>query len=311
MKLRTIGAASALALFAGMAAGAYAQAPGGQAQQAQRPQQQEGQAPGQGAQQMGPGQQQQRGGQAPQRKQRKQAEQPERKERQQAEQPERKERQKAEQPDRKERQKAEQPERKERQQAEQPERKERAEGPRLTEEQRTTVRRRIRDSEALERARVASVDFDISVGTRVPRERVRLVPLPAVIVETVPAYRGYLFFVVNQQIVIVSPATYVVVDVLRLDGAPGRAAAADVDLTLSSEQRRLILTEIDLRPGIRLGIGDISVGMSVPGSVELRRFPQPVIAEIPELEDYRYFVFEQQVAIVDPGERQVVLTISD
>ncbi len=298
MKLRTVGAASALALFAGMTAGAYAQAPGGQGQPPMRGQQEDGRATGPGAQQMAPGQQ--RGEQGPQLKQR-----------QQGEQPDRKQRQQAEQPDGKQRQQAQQPDRKQRQQAEQPDGKQRAEGPRLTEEQRATVRQRIRGSEAFERARVANVDFNISVGARVPRDRVRLQPLPAVIVETVPAYRGYLFFVVSDQIVVVQPSTYTIVDVIRMDGAPGRAAAADVDLSLTSSQRRLVLKHIDLRPGIRLGIGDISVGMEVPRSVELRSFPQPVIAEIPELEGYRYFVFEQQVAIVSPDERQVVLTISD
>lgn len=358
MRMKTVCAVSALALFAGVSTAAFAQAPGAGQQKEQRMQ-----APGQqiapGQKQTAPGQQQrepgqraapgrQRGGEAqgpqrgqaqrgeggaPERKEavqprdkqpqraeqpdreRQKAEEPTRRERQRAEEPEGKDRQRAEEPERKDRQRAEQPERKDRERAEQPDRRreqaERPDRPRVSEQQRASVRERFRESGALDRARVAGVDFNISVGTRVPRERIRLAPLPTVIVEEIPAYRGYRYFVVRDQIVIVEPSTYVIVDVIRLDGAPGRAARADGRLTLSSEERQLVLSHIEPQAEVRLGIGDVSIGMSVPGTVELRPFPQAVIADVPELEEYRYFVFEQQVAIVDPDGRQVVLTISE
>ena len=272
---------------------------GGEAQERQGGQAQRGQG---GAPEQAP---EQKEAVQPRDKQPQRTEQPDRR-RQKAEEPTRSQRQRAEEPERKDRERAEQPERKDRERAERPDQR-----PRVTEQQRTTVVQRFRETGAIDRARVTDVDIDISVGTRVPRERIRLAPVPAVIVEEVPAYRGHLFFVVRDEIVIVEPSTYVIVDVIRLDGAPGRAARVDGRLTLTSEQREIVLAHIDLQPGVRLGIGEISVGMSVPGTVELRPFPRAVIAEVPELEGYRYFVFDQEVAIVDPDERRIVLTISE
>jgi hypothetical protein len=62
--------------------------------------------------------------------------------------------------------------------------------------------------------RVAHVDFDLNVGTVVPRGTVRFVPLPATIVEIEPTWRGYDYFLVGDQIVVVDPATLRIVAVL-------------------------------------------------------------------------------------------------
>lgn len=343
MRLKLVGAVSALALFAGLSTAAFAQGTGG----AQPPGQERErmQTPGQGStpgrQQTGPGEQgspgrqqglgPRRGGeqaQSPERgqertqrqqaqepdgKQPRRAEQPDSKQRQRAEEPDRKQPQRAEQPDRKQPDRAERPDSKQPQRADQPDRKrQQAQRPdqRLSAEQRVTVRERIRESGELDRARVANVDFNISVGTRVPRDRVRLATLPSVIVEEVPHYRGYRFFVVRDEIVIVEPDTYVIVDVVRLDGA-GRTARVERRLTLTDADRDVILSHVDLDPDIRLGIGGVSVGMDVPGTIVLREFPTAVVDEVPELSSYRYFVFENEVAVVSPDERRVVLTINE
>ena len=341
MVVKTIGAVSAFALLASMSGVALAQTSGGQDQERM-------QAPGQSNQQMAPGQRQstpgqkQGGGQAepqrsqgqaqqqdgtqqkqqkqaeePQRKQQKQqAEQPQRKQQKQAEQPERKQQKQAEEPQRKQqKQQAEQPQRKQqKQQAEQPQRKQQQQAERdgrqrLSQQQRTSVRERIRQSGDLDRARVSSVNFNVSVGTRVP-SGISLVPLPAVIVEEVPAYRGYVYFVVRDELVIVQPSTQVIVDVIRLDGASSQSAQVR-GLTLSAEERRIILSNIEMRPSVRLGIGGIEVGTSLPRNVDLRSFPRAVTAEIPELRQYRYIVFENEIAVVSPNQRKVVLTISE
>ena len=84
-----------------------------------------------------------------------------------------------------------------------------------------------------------------------------------------------------------------------------------MQLSLTGEQRQLVLSHINMQPAVRLGIGGISVGTTLPRNVELRSFPQPVTAEIPELRQYRYIVFENDVAIVSPNQRKVVLTISE
>ena len=81
----------------------------------------------------------------------------------------------------------------------------------LTGEQRTKIHQTIvRQGNA---PRVANVNFSISVGTTVPRS-VRLVAVPATIVEIRPAWRGYEYFMVGDQLVIVDPDTMQIVAVI-------------------------------------------------------------------------------------------------
>jgi Protein of unknown function (DUF1236) len=62
--------------------------------------------------------------------------------------------------------------------------------------------------------RVTNVTFSLSVGTKVPRSNIHLVAVPEEVVEIVPDYQGFLYFVVNDEIVIVDPETYEIVDVI-------------------------------------------------------------------------------------------------
>jgi hypothetical protein len=62
--------------------------------------------------------------------------------------------------------------------------------------------------------RVDNVNFTISVGTVVPRS-VRLVSVPGPIVEIVPAWRGYLYFMVGDEIIIVEPRSMKIVAVIE------------------------------------------------------------------------------------------------
>jgi hypothetical protein len=61
--------------------------------------------------------------------------------------------------------------------------------------------------------RVSSPDFNVSVGTRVPRT-VRFATLPRTIVEIEPEWRGFEYFMIGDQIVIVDPKTMEIVAVL-------------------------------------------------------------------------------------------------
>jgi Protein of unknown function (DUF1236) len=61
--------------------------------------------------------------------------------------------------------------------------------------------------------RVDRVDFSVSVGTRVPRS-VRFVPVPRTIVEIEPSWRGYDYFLVGDQIVIVDPRSLEIVAIV-------------------------------------------------------------------------------------------------
>ncbi|MCV9966822.1 DUF1236 domain-containing protein [Pararhizobium sp. BT-229] len=63
---------------------------------------------------------------------------------------------------------------------------------------------------------VREVDFTVSVGTGIPR-KITLEPLPQRIVEIVPQYAGYRFFILaDGRIVIVDPAAYTIVYIINV-----------------------------------------------------------------------------------------------
>jgi len=80
----------------------------------------------------------------------------------------------------------------------------------LSSDQRTRITTVIRDQHV---APADHVNFSVSVGTRVPRE-VRFHPLPAGVVSVYPEWRGYEFFLVRDEIVVVDPQTLEIVAVL-------------------------------------------------------------------------------------------------
>ena len=85
-------------------------------------------------------------------------------------------------------------------------------GAKLSTEQRTRITTVIRDQHV---APVANVNFEISVGTRIPRD-VTFHPLPTEIVTIYPDWRGYQFILVRDQIVVVDPRTFEIVAVLEV-----------------------------------------------------------------------------------------------
>ena len=70
----------------------------------------------------------------------------------------------------------------------------------FTSEQRTRIRQTVLEGRSV--PRVGNVDFSLTAGTVVP-ERIHVVTVPEVIVEYHPAWRGYFYFVVGDQIIIV------------------------------------------------------------------------------------------------------------
>jgi hypothetical protein len=177
----------------------------------------------------------------------------------------------------------------------------------ISQQQRTTVRERM--SKQAQRNHVDRVNFDVRVGVNVPRN-VTLHVLPPDVVEIAPEYRGYRYVYVGDQIVIIDPSDYMVVAVL---GGGGSTAArrGGSSFTLAADDRVFVRRHVDRGPTIRLGIGDISVGMSLPGNVELRPVPNVVVDRIPNLEGHQYFYYENEVVIVDPDTRQVVYVINN
>jgi hypothetical protein len=83
----------------------------------------------------------------------------------------------------------------------------------LSEQQRTQIGASISKQSNLKRVERNMINFTINVGSVVPRT-VGLVPLPATLVAVVPAYRGYLYIVVGNELLIVHPRTYEIVAVI-------------------------------------------------------------------------------------------------
>jgi hypothetical protein len=83
-------------------------------------------------------------------------------------------------------------------------------GVNITTEQRSQIRTHLGQLRA---GRVDRVDFNISVGTTVPRT-VIIRDLPPAIVRIVPRYRGYKYILVEDEIVIIHPRTLRIVAVI-------------------------------------------------------------------------------------------------
>ena len=83
----------------------------------------------------------------------------------------------------------------------------------LSSEQRTQVQSSFRSHKS--DATVKDIDVRINVGVVVPRTVV-LYAVPADVVVIVPSYRSYKYFIVDDQVVIVDPVTYAIIDVIVL-----------------------------------------------------------------------------------------------
>jgi hypothetical protein len=81
----------------------------------------------------------------------------------------------------------------------------------LSTEQRTKIRTVIKEKVHVQP--LTNVNFSISVGTRVPRT-VHFYPVPAEVISIYPEWRGYQLILVNNQYIIVDPATYEIVYII-------------------------------------------------------------------------------------------------
>jgi hypothetical protein len=179
----------------------------------------------------------------------------------------------------------------------------------LSEQQRTTVRERFTRA-GVQRNRETNVNFDIRVGASVPRS-VTLHALPADVIEVVPAYRNYRYVYVRDEIVIVDPGSYEVVAVVTTGGGSRAAGVRGRSLTLAPPDRAFVRQHIDRSASIRLGIGGLTVGMALPQGVALLPMPEVVVERYPDLRDYRYFVYEDDIAVVDPSTDEIVMILND
>lgn len=159
---------------------------------------------------------------------------------------------------------------------------------------------------------LANVNFSLTVGTAIPRD-VHLQTLPADVVEVVPQYRGYSFFVVRDEIVIVEPSTYKIVTVLPRSGGSTAAAPAPSrsKVSFSDKDRDVVRKHVKTRTTERQTTGSaakvvIHRGERLPDTVEFDEFPETVYREAPSLREYRYIHRENRTYLVDPRERTVI-----
>ena len=172
----------------------------------------------------------------------------------------------------------------------------------------TEQRGRLHDAFDFRRARVSNVRFDYHVGHRVPRH-VHLYPVPREVISFFPYYRDYSYFVVNDEICIVDPRTYEVVDVIDQEyrSAPSRPEVAHLSLS----GREIALVRDSIPPDypsadVRLRL---ALGATIPPEVELHEFATIVIDRVSVLRDYRFLVAEDQIVIVEPRDRSIALVI--
>lgn len=164
---------------------------------------------------------------------------------------------------------------------------------------------------------LTNVNFQVSVGTVVPRD-VHLSTLPADVVEIVPQYRGFSFFVVKDEIVIVDPQSYKIVTTLPYSGSTAAAAPAkersktsfsDRDRDVIRKHSRSAAKAAPRAEGRTTGSAtrtEIRVGDQLPESVEIEAFPEMVHRDAPTLREYRYLNRENRTYIIEPRERRVI-----
>lgn len=89
--------------------------------------------------------------------------------------------------------------------------------------------------------------------------------------------------------------------------AGGYALAQEATLTIAPEHERVIkdyVVKEHMRP---VDVDEnITIGATVPESVELAPVPEQIITTAPEVRKYRYFYWKDRVVFVDPDSRRVV-----
>jgi len=114
-------------------------------------------------------------------------------------------------------------------------------------------------------------------------------------------------FVVGDDVCIVDPRSYEVIDVI--DQGYWGPRSRVVELRLSAGQIALVRDSIPgnfPEAGVRLRL---ALGAEIPDDVALYDFPGVVLDRIPELRDFQFLVTDDQIVIVVPHDRSIALVI--
>jgi hypothetical protein len=172
----------------------------------------------------------------------------------------------------------------------------------------TQERERLHRAFNYDRAHLTRVNFDHHVGRRIPRH-VRLFAIPAVVFAFFPYYSDYSYFVVDDEICIVDPRTYVIVDVIDQGYWSGGPRQQVAELQLSEREIALVRDSIlpDLPDaGLQLRL---ALGAEIPGDVQLHQFAPLLLDQVAQLREFRFLVSGDQIVIVQPRDRSIALVI--
>ena len=173
----------------------------------------------------------------------------------------------------------------------------------LSADQRTKVEQEVRKQNFKS---VSNVNVRIEIGSRVPRS-VRLYAMPAALITLVPEYRTYRVVVINDEICIVDPRSYAIVEVVG--GRMQRPTQQTAVLELSADERMIVIREAkwdDARADIQVRLG---LGAEVPSTVKVVEFDDRIVKDVPKLKGYKYVTVGQDLVIVD-DRRNVALMLT-
>jgi hypothetical protein len=86
----------------------------------------------------------------------------------------------------------------------------------LSSQQRSQIRTTVLGERNAPRVSRNDINMNLTVGVRIPRDRlhIRPVPLPETVVRVEPEWRGYDYFLVGDEIVVVEPGTFEIVAII-------------------------------------------------------------------------------------------------
>lgn len=169
-------------------------------------------------------------------------------------------------------------------------------------------RQRLREAFPTGPDRLSKVRFRAHVGAYIPR-RVELYAVPALVFAIFPYYRDYSYVLIEDTICIVDPATYQIVDVIDEGSYTPGSRLQVAELTLTEGEAALVRNSIPPDfPVARLRLR-LALGADIPDHVELYEFAPVVLDSVPRLRDFRFVVTEDQMVIVSPRGRGIVLVL--
>jgi hypothetical protein len=136
-----------------------------------------------------------------------------------------------------------------------------------------------------------------------------LFAIPAAVFAFFPYYRDYSYFVVEDEICIVDPRTYVIVDVIDQAYWSGGPRQQEAGLQLS--EREIALIRDSVPPdfpdaGLQLRL---ALGAEIPDNVQLHQFAPLLLDQVAQLREYRFLISGDQIVIVQPNDRSIALVI--